>query len=339
MSVVTIRDVAARAGVSQATASRALTGSDSVSAGAVAQVQAAVDELGYRTNRAARSLRTHRTDTIGLLISDVRNPFFSELSYAIEQAAAEQGIAVITTNADERVERQTDSLRALTMQQVDGLIIVPQGGGAFEEISEDIPVVLLDRRVTGADAPVVHSDNRAGSQLMIDHLVGLGHTDIALISGPQATSTGQERFAAAIERLHGHGCGPREDCLVEGDFQLASGYRAATRLLDLPRRPSAIFAGDNLMAFGALQAIREQGLRIGHDVALVSFDDTDWFPLLDPPMTVISQDVHALGMRAFDTLQARMDGQDAQDACLPVRITVRGSCGAGSTALRARRRS
>lgn len=331
--MVTIRDVAARAGVSQATASRALTGSAPASAGAVAQVRAAADALGYRANRAARSLRTHRTGTVGLLISDVRNPFFSELSYVIEQVAAEQDIAIITTNADERVERQSDSLRALTMQQVDGLIVVPQGGAALDAVAENVPVVLLDRRVPGVDAPVVYSDNRTGAQLMIDHLVGLGHTDIALISGPQATSTGRDRLNAALERLANRGCEPRAECLVEGDFQLASGYRAAAHLLDLPVRPSAIFAGDNLMAFGALQAIRERGLRIGQDMALVSFDDTDWFPLLQPPMTVVSQDVHALGTRAFDTLQACMDGQDTQDSRIPVQLLVRGSCGVSPSVL------
>ena len=289
-------------------------------------MRAAAEELGYVANRAARSLRTHRTDTIGLLISDVRNPFFSELSYVVEQAAAEHDIAVITTNADERVERQSDSLRALALQQVDGLIVVPQGG-ALDELSDDVPVVLLDRRVPEVDAPVVYSDNQAGAQLMIDHLVELGHTDVALISGPQAASTGRERRTAAIERLASHGYPPRQECLVEGDFQLASGYRAAVRLLELEPRPSAVFAGDNLMAFGALQAIRERGLRIGHDIALVSFDDTEWFPLLDPPMTVISQDVRQLGIRAFETLQARLAGQHTQDSCLPVRLAVRRSCG------------
>lgn len=329
--MVTIRDVAARAGVSQSTASRALTGSAPASPDTVAQVQSAADELGYRVNRAARSLRTHRTDTIGLLISDVRNPFFSELSYVIEQVAAEHDMAVITTNADERVDRQADSLRALALQQIDGLIMVPQGGGALDAIADDIPLVLLDRRADGVDAPVVCSDNQAGAQLMIDHLVSLGHTDIALISGPQATSTGRERLTAAMRRLRSHGCGARPECLVEGDFQLASGRSAAAHLLDLPQPPSAVFACDNLMAFGALQAIRERGLRIGEDMALVSFDDTDWFPLLDPPMTVISQDVHALGVRAFDALQRRIAGQPTDGACLPTRLVVRGSCGTAST--------
>lgn len=332
--MATIRDVAMRAGVSQSTASRALTGAAPAATATVERVRAAADELGYQVNRAARSLRTNRTGTIGLLISDVRNPFFSELVYAVEQAAARADIAVITTNADERIERQADSLRALTLQQVDGLIVVPQGGSALDDVPDDIPLVLLDRRVDGVRAPVVGSDNASGAALMIDHLVGLGHRDIALISGPQATSTGQERLAAALARLEHHGCPPRKECLVEGDFQLASGRAAAGELLDLPQPPAAIFACDNLMAFGAVQAVRERGLRVGNDIALVSFDDTAWFPLLDPPMTVVSQDVHALGVRAFETLRDRIAGQPTQDSCLPVRLLVRGSCGTPTIVMR-----
>jgi len=332
--VVTIRDVAERAGVSQSTASRALTGAAPASETTAERVRTAAEALGYQANRAARSLRTNRTGTIGLLISDVRNPFFSELAYAIEQVAARSDIAVITTNADERAERQADSLRALALQQVDGLIVVPQGGSAVEALEalpEDIPLVLLDRRVDGIRAPVVGSDNAAGATLMIDHLVGRGHSDIALISGPQATSTGRERLTAASQRLEHHGLAARPECLAEGDFQVASGRDAAGELLDLPTPPSAIFTGDNLMAFGAVQAVRERGLHVGDNVALVSFDDADWFPLLDPPMTVVSQDVHALGVRAFDTLQARIAGHPTQDSYLPVQLVVRGSCSTRNT--------
>ena len=332
--MVTIRDVAVRAGVSQSTASRALTGAAPASSTTTARVRSAAAELGYQANRAARSLRTNRTGTVGLLVSDVRNPFFSELTYAIDRVAAHSDIAVITTNADERVERQADSLRALALQQVDGLIVVPQGGSALDEVPDDIPLVLLDRRVDGVRAPVIGSDNTAGAEMMIDHLISLGHTDVALISGPQATSTGRERFSAATRRLEHHGVPARSECLAEGDFQLASGRHAAGELLDLPRRPSAIFAGDNLMAFGAVQAVRERGLHVGEDIALVSFDDTDWFPLLDPPMTVVSQDVHTLGVRAFETLQERIAGRTVQDSNLPVQLVVRGSCGAHTTVSR-----
>ena len=322
--MITIRDVALRAGVSQATASRALSGAGSASPATVDAVRQAAADLGYRVNKAARSLRTQRTDTIGLLVSDVRNPFFSDLAYAIEQAAAEHRIGVITTNADERPDQQDAALRALAAQRVDGLIVVPQGGGRLH--LPHLPVVMVDRRAPGVDAPVVQSDNATGSRQMIDHLVGLGHRDIALISGPRSASSGRDRLEASLAALAAHGCTPRPEWVVEGDFQEGSGHLAAAQLLDAPERPTAIFAGDNLMAVGALVEARRRGLRIGRDIALVCFDDTRWFPLLDPPMTVVAQDVAALGHQAFATLRARMTGQPVDDVLIPTELVVRGSC-------------
>lgn len=326
----TIRDVAAHAGVSQATASRALTGAGPVSAHAVEAVRRAADELGYRVNKAARSLRTQRTDTVGLLVSDVRNPFFSDLAYVIEQAAAAEGISVITMNADEKAERQEAALRTLAAQRVDGLIVVPQGGSSLA-LPADLPVVLLDRRGDGApdELPVVQSDNVLGSRQMIEHLVQLGHRDIALIAGPQSSSSGRERLAASLAALAEHGCSPSRDRVVEGDFQEASGNAAAASLLDASTRPTAIFAGDNLMAVGALVEAHRRGLRIGHDIALVSFDDTRYFPLLDPPLTVVAQDVDRLGAAAFTTLRSLMHGDSVTDVVVPTHLVVRGS---GTTA-------
>lgn len=322
----TIRDVAARAGVSQATASRALTGSGPTSPAAREAVRAAADELGYRVNKAARALRTQRTDTIGLLVPDVRNPFFSDLAYVVEQAAAAEGISVITMNADERPDRQEAALRTLAAQQVDGLIVVPQGG-ASTSTSSDLPVVLLDRRGPDSDpqTPLVQSDNALGARQVIEHLVGLGHRDIALIAGPQSASSGRERLEASLVTLAEHGCAPAPEWIVEGDFQEGSGHRAAAQLLDADRQPSAIFAGDNLMAVGAIAETRRRGLRIGRDVALVSFDDTRWFPLTDPPITAVAQDVERLGSEAFRTLRSLLTGAPAHDVVVPTRLVVRQS--------------
>ncbi|WP_010146818.1 LacI family DNA-binding transcriptional regulator [Serinicoccus profundi] len=323
--MATIRDVAARAGVSLATASRALTGGGPASAATVEAVRRAATELGYEVNKAARSLRTQRTDTIGLLISDVRNPFFSDLAYAVEQRAAARGLAVITMNADERPERQVDALRALTTQRVDGLIVVPQGGAPVE-VPEELPLVLLDRRVENHHAPVVRSDDAMGSRQMIEHLLDLGHRDIALIAGPQSSSTGRARRAASLAALAERGAPVPEEWVVEGDFREGSGYRAARSLLAGDRRPTAIFAGDSLMAVGALTAAKEAGLRIGHDIAVVSFDDSLWFPLLDPPVTAVAQDVPALGCAAVDGLLARIAGEPVDDVVVPTRLVVRQSC-------------
>ncbi|GAA5165584.1 LacI family DNA-binding transcriptional regulator [Ornithinimicrobium tianjinense] len=323
--MATIRDVAARAGVSVATASRALNGSGPASPGTVELVRRAADDLGYRVNKAARSLRTQRTDTIGLLLSDVRNPFFSDLAYVIEQAAAADHVSVITMNADERTDRQEAALRSLATQRVDGLIVVPQGGATLE-VPTGMPLVLLDRRVDGSPAPVIQSDNELGSRQMIDHLVELGHRDIALVAGPQSSSSGRERLAACLAALEGHGCTPRPEWIVEGDFQERSGHVAAAALLDTTPRPTAVFAGDNLMAVGVLSEARKRGLRIGEDIAVVSFDDSRWFPLLDPPMTAVAQDVESLGLAAYRALKDLVAGRPSGDVVVPTRLVVRRSC-------------
>ena len=287
---------------------------------------AAAAELGYHVNQVARSLRTSRTKTIGLLLSDVRNPFFAEVAHTVDQAAAEHGFTVITMSTDERSDRQAACVAALVRQQVEGLLVVPQGGQPLEGVPASLPVVLIDRRLDDGRAPVVQSDNTGGSRQMVDHLVAVGHRDIAIIAGPQSTSTGTERLAATLGRLADHGCTPRPEWVVEGDFQLATGRSAAGQLMDSPHRPTVVFAGDNLMAVGALIAARERGVRVGRDLALVSFDDTDWFPVLDPALTVVAQDVRGIGRTALSTLLAVIGGEQGADSTLPTRLLVRQSC-------------
>ena len=324
--MTTIRDVARRAGVSQATASRALSGRGPVSPDALERVRAAAHALGYQVNKAARSLRTQRTDTIGLLIPDVRNPFFSELAYVVEEAAGEHGLAVITMSADEDAALEARALTVLMRQQVDGLIVAPRDEHAFAQV-HSVPVVFVDRGGEAHGIPVVRSDNDGGAALMVDHLVERGHRDIALITGPQSITTGRARLESAARRLEHHGRSPRPEWIQEGDFQLESGRRAAAALLDSDRLPTAVFAGDNLMAVGALLELQERGVHIGRDIALTAFDDAPWFPLLDPPLTVVAQDVPRLGRVALESLLCLMGGGEATDVVVPVRLEVRSSCG------------
>lgn len=321
----TIRDVARRAGVSPATASRALSGRGPVSLDSAERVRAAAVALRYEVNKAARALRTQRTDTIGLLIPDVRNPFFTELAYVIEQAAAGHGLAVITMSADEDAEQEARALRVLVRQQVDGLIVAPRDDDACAAV-QHVPVVFVDRGAAGRGVPVVRSDDEVGAALMVDHLVAAGHRDIALITGPQGITTGRARYEAALRRLAHHHITPRPQWVHEGDFQLESGRRAAAALLDAPGLPTAVFAGDNLMAVGALLEMRDRGLRVGHDVALTGFDDAPWFPLLDPPLTVVAHDVPRLGRAALECLLLLLAGRPAADIVVPVRLEARSSC-------------
>lgn len=321
----TIRDVASHAGVSQATASRALSRRGPVSPDSLERVRAAAQALGYRVNKNARALRTQRTDTIGLLIPDVRNPFFAELAYVIHQAAATHGLGVITMSADEEAEQEARGLDVLLRQQVDGLIVCPRDDVPFLA-ARHLPVVFVDRGRNGLGVPVIRSDDEAGAALMIDHLMAVGHRHIALITGPQESTTGRARYKAALQRLAHHDVSPLPQWVQEGDFRLESGRRAAAALLDAPELPTAVFAGDNLMAVGALLEMRERGLRVGRDIALTAFDDAPWFPLLDPPLTVVAQDARRLGQEALESLLCLLAGHEATDVVVPVCLKVRSSC-------------
>lgn len=324
-------DVARLAGVSRATASRVLSGRGPSSGSARSRVEAAVSELGYRTNAVARSLRTTRTGTIGLIVSDVRNPFFSDLVRWIEQEAQAAGLSVFVGNADESTEQQDEYVDTLLDHRIDGLIATPQGDGSgalSDAIDAGVPTVFLDRRVPGLDVPVVCSDNAGGVQALFAHLAGLGHQRVGVIAGPRAASTGRERLAAVQEAIAEHGLDDSAELIRYGDFQLASGVEAAAELLDLAQPPSVIFAADNLMALGAFQEMRRRGVAVGAEVGLASFDDLPWFSLVDPPVTAVAQDTEALSRTAVHMLREVIDGgRRPADVVVPTRLVPRASCG------------
>lgn len=335
MRTVTIRDVAAQAGVSVATASRVLSGHPATSPGSRSRVEAAVADLGYRPDARARSLRKTRTGTIGILVSDVRNPFFAEIAYAVERRALQAGIATLVCNADESVEQQDRYLDLLVSQRVDAMVIAPQGDGSGslrEVLGLGIPVVFVDRTLDGAAAdgvavPSITSDNRAGMREAVAHLVGLGHRRVGLIAGPQQTSTGRERLAAYRDAAAEAGLDPDPALVAQGDFQHASGAAGARRLLDLDRPPTAIIAADSPMTLGALEVLRERGVAVGADVSLVGYDDLPAFSLVTPALTVVAHDPARMGALAAEAVRDQLAGRGATSAVLPTRLVVRGSTG------------
>ncbi|AKT51597.1 LacI family DNA-binding transcriptional regulator [Arsenicicoccus sp. oral taxon 190] len=326
--MATLRDVAQAAGVSPATASRALAGGGSVSHAAKERVAKAAADLGYQVNVLARGLRTQRTHTIGLLLPDVRNPFFTELAYHVDKVAAEHGLTVMIGNADEQTEQQDRYLDVLVRHQVDGIIAVPQGEASevLRRTAASMPTVFMDRDPGVPGTPTVTSDNRAGMSALVDHLVGLGRRRIGVVAGPQSTSTGRERLLAIVDRLAEHGIELEHDQIVEGDFQLDSGVLATERLL---RRAAldAIVAADNLMAMGAFMVLRRHGIQVGVDMALACVDDIEWFELVDPALTVVAQDIAGLGEAAVTSLVHQIDHQPAPSAVVPMRLIARASCG------------
>ena len=328
MVTITIKDVAALAGVSVATTSRVLSGNPATSADARSRVHAAAAELDYHPNAQARALRSTRTHAIGLLVPDVRNPFFADLAHTVEQAALVHGFATLLGNANERKNQQDRYLDNLIARRVDGIIVAPLGDGSGSirsVVGREIPAVFIDRTIEGIDLPSVTTDSDTGIREAVDHLAALGHTRIGYIAGPQSTSTGRERYASFVRAAVDRGLSLDPALIVFGDFQAESGSTAVRTLLALHEPPTALLVADSPMAIGAIGAIQRLGLRIGTDVALVSFDDIDWLALLDPPVSVIAHSVADMGRIAVDMLRTVIDGGTPESVRLPSRLIVRAS--------------
>lgn len=336
----TLRDVAAAAGVSVATASRVLSGSSATSASSREAVNTAAAELGFRPNSQARALRSSKTASIGLLIPDIRNPHFADLAHSVERRARERGLVTLISAADEQLEMQEDALRLLMSHNVDGLIVVPQGQPDSSEGSEaleavarsGIPLVLVDRVVTGLDAPCVVPDT-SGLEAAVATLAAEGHTRIALIAGPATSSTGRERREAFERALEKAGCSLDPVLVYEGDFQPNSGRQGIEFLLGLPRhqRPSAVMFADGPMAMGTMMALHERGVSIPRDLSVVAHDDLDAFKLCNPPLSAVAQDVKGMGATAVDVLLDPTSYRAGHAVRHPTYFVPRGSVSQPST--------
>jgi LacI family transcriptional regulator len=333
---VTIRDVARAAGVSTATAARALGGYGHSSPAARRKVAESADRLGYRPNAVARALVSRATTTVGLVVGDIENPFFAAAARGLADAMDAHGYTVLLANADEDADRERRAVEALRARQVDGMVVVPAPGASpghlADLVAAGIPLVLLDRVVAGVEADSVLVRNTAGAADAVAHLTGLGHRRIGVVSDPPEITSSAERIAGYRRALRAAGIEPDPSLVSIGGPTRADGEAAARRLLDRPDRPTAVFTANNFMTVGTLRAARALGLRIPDDLALVGFDDLDWTTLVEPPVTVVSQPVTELGRAAGERLLARMGGEDgpARRIRLPARLIVRGSCGARS---------
>jgi len=331
MNAITIREVAALAGVSVATASRVLSGNPATSPQSRARVASAAAELDFRPNAQARALRGARTNALGLLVSDVRNPFFADLAHTVEQAAILHGFVTLLGNANERADQQDRYLDTLISRRVDGIILAPVGAGSDSIrslVAREIPTVFVDRTIEGMDVPSVTTDGTAGIRQAVEHFAAAGHTRIGYISGPQASSTGRERFAAFTGSVTESGLGADPGLVYFGDYQAASGSAGVHALLGLGEPPTALLVADSLMAVGAIAALHSRGVRLGADLAMVAFDDIEWFALLNPALSVISHSVADMGRTAVDLLLQVLDGGTPASVVLPSELIVRASLAA-----------
>jgi LacI family transcriptional regulator len=329
----TIHDVAKRAGVAPTTVSRVINNSGYVSHAARARVEAAIDDLGYVPNRLARSLRLRRTHTLGLVVTDIANPFWPAVARGVEDAAHAAGYNVILCNTDESEAKQEQYLDVLLQKRVDGILLVPACTSAAlgEWIrSQATPVVLLDRRVGCAEVDTVRGDSESGAYDLVRHLISLGHRRIAVLSGSKDVSTAVDRVAGYLRALAEAGLEVRPEWVRWGTFSQACGYEGAKRLLHTVPPPSALFGVNNFLAVGALRALRDAGLRVPEEMSVVSFDDLSSELVIEPFLTAAHQPAYEMGRQGAELLLARLSGaapDGYQDIILPVRIEIAGSSG------------
>lgn len=312
--MATIKDVAAHAGVALSTASRVLSASGYASEGSRMRVLAAAAELSYTVNGPARSLRRAKTDVLGLIVSDIRNPFFSELAHAAEQEAGRLGYTLLLANANEDQAVVDDYLRTFASQRIDGLLLSPQGGLSpqlAEVRANGLPLVLLNRLVDGLDVPMIGSDNAAGVGAVLDWLQRHEHRDVAYVGGPPSISTGAERLAAYTSGRGAHGISTSDALMDSGDFRVGGASAAMHRILDRGVPFTAVFGANGPTTLGAVRAMRE---RLGNDaasqIAVVSFDDLDWFEFASPPISAARNDAATIGRLGVLSLVDLIEGRE-----------------------------
>lgn len=334
-SSVTIKQVAELAGVSTATISRVLSGRGYVSPEMRQRVLDAVAELNYQPDRAARNLRRRVSQIIGIVISDIQNPFFTSVIRGIESVIEEDNFVLLLSNSDEDPHRERIQLNTLEAERVSGIIISPCRSDSDvlrKLVSERMPVVVIDRAITRLKVDTVTVHNVEAACDAVQHLVSLGHRRIALIGGPERVSTGAERRQGFIQGMRAAGIPVPGEYLQIGDFRQESGYLAMKRLLDLPQPPSAVLVGNNLMTLGALQAINEECMAIPDEITVVGFDDMSWATSLQPPLTVIAQPTFEMGVTAARLLLERIENPDlpTRHVILDTSLIVRKSSCPGS---------
>lgn len=326
--VTRMRDVAEVAGVSVSTVSLALSGNARIPATTRERIAHVAAQMYYHPHAGARALRTEMTGSIGLVVSDVANPFFGELAGQIQRSAARRGYSLILCNADEDAQRQDEYLRSLLGgSRVDGILVVPAADmtpGVDEAGRGHARLVFLDRPVVvtaGSAAatylcgcPVVRSDAAAAVREVAELFVRCGHRRVGIIAPPLETRVGVERRDLMIDCLVELGVSSADISVAEGDFRVDSGERAVRQFLALPERPTAIFGADGLMTIGALLGLRRAEMRVPDDMSVVGFDDAPWFELFDPPLTAIAQPIAALADAAVAAMIALINGEDVTTA-------------------------
>lgn len=336
MKKVTIKDVAKYAGVSIGTVSKVLNNKGYVSAAVKERVRDAIEKLNYQVNAHARSLKSAKSNKIGVIVSDISNVYMMSLAKTIEDRIRSMNYHMITMSHNEDPQTEREVLQLVLEQQVDALILAPTGSRDNVDliqtvIDRNIPVIIVDREVEGIVADTIVDDNYYGSYEAISYLHSLGHRKIGVIYGTETISLGRERLQGAWDAVVELGCVADRAYFVPGKFKVEEAYHATVELLLLPDPPTAIYSCNNAMTVGMLKAIRDRGLKIPDDISVIAFGTANQWELFDPPLTLITQSLKRLGVETAAILKNRLLMEDST-AFEPKRIVIkpelliRGSC-------------
>jgi LacI family transcriptional regulator len=331
----TIRDVARLSGVSPMTVSRVINDSERVSPETRKRVEDAISELGYVPSRLARGLSRQRTGTLAVIVPDVANPFFTAVVRAAEEVArrADYHVILCDTRADLSVER--DVIEELIAHRVEGMVIAPVSDRSAMHLRRlaafGVPFVLIDRTIPGVDCDVVLGDSSGGARQLVDHLVSLGHRRIGFIVESDDVSTARDRRRGYEAALNAAGIALDPALVAHAAPDPSGGSAGMARLLELEERPTAVFTVNNLVALGAIEAVRAAGLEVPDDVALVCFDDIEYASRLYPFLTAMEQPAQTFGTLGTQLLLERIEGRGPErrhEVVLPGEFIIRKSCGA-----------
>lgn len=311
----TILDVAKKAGVSRSTVSRVLTNSNRVDPETKQKVLAVMKELNYQPSQVARNLRRQETKLIAVLIPGISNPFFGSLVQGMEEVAIKKGYNVILCNMGEDPVRQMEYLQMLERKQVDGVILTALRN-PLDEVKAYLqygPIVLASEYVEDDSLPAVVIDNIKAAERVTEHLIMKGHKRIGFINGPEHIILCRDRQEGYIQTLEKYEISASHDLIMSSDFTIKGGFECAKQLLELEEKPSAIFAANDDMAVGVIQAVQERGLRVPQDVSVVGFDNVQISRVVQPNLTTIDQPIFQIGIKSMELLMSCLEGNVLED--------------------------
>ena len=330
---LTIRDVAKLADVSHMTVSRVMNNDPRVKPETRERILKLINDLRYRPDPTARMFASRKSFLLGLIVSDIRNPFYAELARGIEEETYKNGYSVLFCSTDNRPERIDNYVNHMIGAGVEGIMFA---SARLKEpiveqlISERFPIVLMNRKIAGNNCNYVVIDNCKGAYDITKYLIGSGYKRIGLVSGPNSLSTGKERLNGYKKALAEHGIEIKSDYIFQGPFTKETGYEGALKLLNIKSRPDALFAGNDYIAMGVLDAIEEKGLRVPRDIAVVGFDDTEFASNKRINLTTVSQrqfEMGSLGAKILINYIESKQSNYVHQIVLEPKIIIRESCG------------